>query len=262
MNSNFYVREVSKTTCIDFIQNHHYSPVMPSLTKHYIGFFNENEMVGALTLGWGTQPLQTIRKLFPDLTSEAYYEIGKMCVHDKMPRNTESQFLSLVKRWMVDNTNKILLYTLADGIVGKVGYVYQASNFMYGGSFWTDVYIGPDGEKIHPRSAKALCEENAKFLGKKRVFWLTPDFNRTKGIRRIRGKMFRYMLPLYKNERKRLLNAKWSIDYPKENDLEWKEQVAKGKYSKLQGIPKFALDVVNVNYKNVNSHRSNHIGDF
>jgi len=56
-----------------------------------------------------------------------------------------------------------MLYTLADGIVGRIGYVYQASNFLYGGFFWTDVYMGADGEKIHPRSARNLCKENAQW---------------------------------------------------------------------------------------------------
>lgn len=254
MNKNFSVREYDKVKCIDFVQKHHYSMVMPRLTKHYLGCFNKKKLVGVLTLGWGTQPLQTIRKLFGDLTSQDYYEIGKMCLHDDMPRNTESQFISLVKRWMQENTEKKFLYTLADGIVGKVGYVYQASNFYYGGFFWTDVYIGPDGEKIHPRTTKGLCKENAEFIGREKVFWLTPDFMKTKGIRRIRGKMFRYMLPLNRKSLKRL-KREWNRDYPKSDSLQWKEQIARGKYIKLDKMPQFALDVVRLNYKNVNRHK-------
>ena len=30
------------------------------------------------------------------------------------------------------------LFTWADGLVGKAGYVYQAFNFLYGGYIWTD----------------------------------------------------------------------------------------------------------------------------
>lgn len=258
-----YISEMNKYDCIEFIQRYHYSKVMPKLTKHYLGLFKDNQLVGTLTLGWGTQPLQTINKLFPGLTTEHYYEIGKMCIHDDMPKNTGSQFISKVKKWMKENTEKQLLYTLADGIVGKVGYVYQASNFYYGGFFWTPVYMGVDGEKIHPRTSKPLLVENAKLVGKKKLFWLTPEFMKLKGIKKIQGKMFRYIMPLNKNMKKVVRRAGWNFDYPKNNDLEWKEFVSKGKYVKMKEMPKFALDVVNLNYRNVHAHKkSTSIGDF
>jgi len=251
----FSIREYDSVECIDFTQAHHYSKVMPRLTKHYLGLFNDDEFVGVVTLGWGTQPLATINKLFPGYTTQDYYELGKLCVHDKMPRNTESQYISLLIKWMKENTDKKLLYTLADGIVGKIGYVYQASNFYYGGFFWTDVYIGADGEKIHPRTTRQLCKENAEFVGKDMVFWLTPEFMKKKGIRRIRGKMYRYVYPLNKKVRKEVEARGWNKDYPKDDSLIWKEQVAKNKYIVLPEIPQFALDVVNVNSNNVNRHR-------
>jgi len=255
----FEIKEIDKIIAIDFIQERHYSKVMPRLTKHWLGCFLDDELVGVLTLGWGTQPLQTIKKLFPDLKSEDYYEIGKMCMDDKMPRNSESQMISAVVRWMKKNLpEKKFLYTWADGIVGKVGYVYQGSNFYYGGFIWTDIYISPTGEKIHPRSSKALLKENAEFLGKEKLFWMTPDFMKLKGIRRIRGKQFRYIFPLNKQAKKIMekhSTVEWGRNYPKEVDLLWKEQVAKGKYEILEEKPKMDLSVVEVNVKNVNAHR-------
>ena len=83
-------------------------------------------------------------------------------------------------RWMKENTDCLFLYTMADGIMGKCGYVYQASNFYFGEKYWTQVYMMENGEKLHPRSAKLLCEENAKELGKSKVFWLTSDFMKKK----------------------------------------------------------------------------------
>lgn len=255
----FEIREIDKTIAIDFVQERHYSKVMPRLTKHWLGCFYGDELVGVITLGWGTQPLQTIKKLFPDLKSEDYYEIGKMCMDDKMPRNSESQMLSSVIRWMKKNLpEKKFLYTWADGIVGKAGYVYQASNFLYGGFIWTDIYISPTGEKIHPRSSKALLKENAEFLGKEKLFWMTPDFMKTKGIRRIRGKQFRYIFPLKKESKKILKNNStvgWGLSYPKEEDLLWKEQIDKGNYVFLDGKPEMDLSIVEYNSKNVNAHK-------
>lgn len=258
MKYNFHIREIDKFTAAELIQKHHYSLVMPKLTKHYLGVYLDDKLVGVLTLGWGTQPLQTIHKLFPSLTTKDYYEIGKMCMVPEMPRNSETQMISAVIRWMKANTpEKLFLYTLADGIVGKVGYVYQAANFLSGGYFWTDVYIGPDGEKIHPRTAKGLCKENAVFLKKEKVFWLTRDFMKTKGILRIKGKMFRYIMPLSSKARKLLDNStvKWTIEYPKEGDLEWKKQVEEG-YEVLKEKPAFDLTKVNVNKKNVEAYQT------
>ena len=34
----FTIREIDKCSSIPFIQKYHYSPVMPSITKHYLGF--------------------------------------------------------------------------------------------------------------------------------------------------------------------------------------------------------------------------------
>ena len=136
-----------------FVQERHYSPVMPKLTKKWLGAYQDDELVGVLTLGWGTNPMGTIKKMFPELTTADYYEIGKMCMDDEMPRNSESQMISATMKWMKENTPEIkYLYTWADGIVGKPGYVYQAANFLYGGFIWSDVYVSETGEKVHFRT--------------------------------------------------------------------------------------------------------------
>jgi len=259
MKYDFVIKEVNKYDAAELVQKYHYSKVMPKLTKHYLGSFFDNKMVGVITLGWGTQPRQTINKLFPGFTTKDYYEIGKMCMLPEMPKNSESQMLSTIIKWMKTNTpEKQFLYTWADGIVGKCGYVYSAANFLYGGFIWTDIYIGPDGEKIHPRTSHNLCLENAKFCGKEKIFWLTKDFMKMKGITRIRGKQFRYIMPLSKKARKLLdkSTVSWTIDnYPKEKDLEWKIQTDDG-YKILKEMPKMNLDVVNINKKNVNSYKT------
>ena len=37
--------------------------------------------------------------------------------------------LSALIKWVRQETDCLFLYTLADGIMGKCGYVYQAANF-------------------------------------------------------------------------------------------------------------------------------------
>ena len=142
MKLKFEIREIPKYDAVEFVRLHHYSPVMPSLTKHWLGGFLDEELKAVMTLGWGTQPKATINKMFTGLGTKDYYEIGKMCMLDEMPRNSESQMLSGVVNWMKKYCpEKKFLYTWADGIMGKPGYVYQAANILYGGYIWTQIYI-------------------------------------------------------------------------------------------------------------------------
>ena len=268
MKYEFQIKEVSRSYATDFIQSLHYSKIMPKLTKHFLGCYLENELVGVLTLGWGTQPKATIAKLFDGLDTKNYYEIGKMCMKEEMPKNSESQMISAVVKWMkVNAPERQFLYTWADGIMGKPGYVYQAANFLYGGFIWTQIYISDKGEKIHPRSARKLCEENVQFklerepdffVGKKgeRIYWLTQDFLDYKNILKVHGKQFRYILPLNKKARKLLKksNVEWNLNYPKGNDLVWNKSTKDGK-KRLESMPKIDSDMTEYNTKNVNAHR-------
>ena len=150
--------------------------------------------------------------------------------------------------------------------MGKPGYVYQSANFLYGGFIWTQIYISDKGEKIHPRSSRRLCDENVKFKlerepnffeGKKgeRIYWLTQDFLDHKGISKIHGKQFRYILPLNKKSRKLLKKSKveWNLNYPKGVDLIWNKSTKKGK-KQLGGMPDIDTNATEYNAKNVNAH--------
>lgn len=252
---NYIVEQMNKEEAIKFVQMYHYSKILPRLTKHYMGVYNENGLVGVITLGWGTQPLQTIKKIFPnhELITNDYIEIGKMCFSPFLNNNSHSgsQILSALVKWLKANTEYKFLYTLADGIMGKCGYVYQASNFKYIGDFTTSVYRDKRTfEKIHPRSARQLCEENAEWEGKEKVFWLTHDFCEYKGIEKINGLMFRYIYPLDKKSKK-ILNTydKYKeLSNPKDDDLIFKKRVRKGKFMLIEQ-PRFDMDVFNHNYQ-------------
>lgn len=259
MKHEFIIKQLTKFDATEFVQKYHYSPVMPTATKYYLGFFVGCRLEGVLTLGWGTQPRQTINKMFPGLDTKDYFEIGKMCMSDDMPKNSESQMVSSCVKWLKKNTNCLFLYTMADGIMGKCGYVYQASNFYFGEKYWTSVYLMENGEKLHPRSTRQLCKENAIFSGKEKIFWLTKDFMIHKGIKKINGYMFRYIYPLNKNAKKIMRNnstIKWGTNYPKDGDLEWYD-VTDVKNKKKISKPKFTFESVKYNAKNIESHKKN-----
>ena len=237
-----------------FVQERHYSSVMPKLTKHWLGCYENKNLVGVLTLGWGTRPKHTIQKIFPELNTQDYYEIGKMCMSEDMVRNSESQMLSKTLNWMKQNTPNIkYLYTWADGIVGKPGYVYQSANFLYGGFVWTDVYITENGEKVHPRTMQGIFPNNDGLK-----YGHRPNFEQLKKMKitRVFGKQFRYIYPMNKTHRKHLKNStmKWNLNYPKDKDLQWKVKgPGETEYTLTNTMPyKQDSSKVNHNSSNVN----------
>jgi GR25 family glycosyltransferase involved in LPS biosynthesis len=229
--------QINKKDANDFISKHHYRKIMPKLNKVFYGGFVEDRLVAVITFGWGTQPLNTIKKIFPSLTTKDYFEIGRLCLLDELPRNSESEFMAKVfKILKVDYPELKVVFSWSDGIMGKPGFVYQASNFLYAGKIKTDVYITKEGYLIHPRSAKKLLEANAFFENKKKLFWLTESFCKKNDIIRLKGFQFRYVLFLCnKKEQKFLLKETplvINIKYPKMEDVHFFTKNKFGKYEK------------------------------
>jgi len=270
MKFDFEVIEIDKTLATNFVQKYHYSPVMPAITKHYLGFFLSGELKGVVTLGWGTKPRHTFNKMFPNVgilekkdesfihnINDWYYEIGKMCLTIDLndTKGAGSQMVSSTIKWLKNNTTCQFLYTMADGIMGKCGFVYQASNFYYGEQYFTSVYLMENGEKLHPRTSKELCKENAKFSGKEKLFWMTTDFMEHKGIKRIDGLMFRYLYPLNKKAKRMMLresSMNWDKNYPKSKQLEWVDVTDMKNKKTLKERPPFTFENAKYN-KNIPS---------
>jgi len=209
---------ISKEQFVQMVYKYHYSKVLPKLTKIYLG---DSKLNAVVSLGWGVRPLHTIKKLFPSLKTKDYLEIGKMCLNDDSPKNSESMFISQIIKWLKQNRPALkVLFTWADGMLGKAGYIYQASNFLYGGFIWTDTYFSSEGEKIHPRATGKIGGRPSS-LKMIKLNW-----------KHYRGKQFRYCYFLCKKrEKKRLLSestVEWTLNHPKDKDLEWKEKTDNG----------------------------------
>ena len=234
------VRPIAYRQAQELVMKFHYSQVMPKLTKMTLGLFSGERLVGACTLGWGVRPEHTIKKIFPTLGTADYLEIGKLCCDEAMPRNTESAFLAGVVACVKKLRPEIkVLYSWADAIIGKPGYVYQAANFFFGGHIWTEIYLSENGTRVHPRTMQGLSE--TKGLGKmnSRSYEVTTAL----GFQKWFGMQLRYAYPLCsKGEWKKLLAGspeKWTRgNYPKMADLKWQKQTAKGEREEC-GMPPF-----------------------
>lgn len=143
---------------------------------------------------------------------------------DEMPRNSESQMLSQLVKWMKINLPEIkMLFTWADGMLGKVGYVYQASNFIYAGYSGGEMYL-KDGVKLHVRQMKSFLVSEGK---KDNRITVRPTLEQMRkyDIQHFKGKQYRYLLFLCNKREKRRLLEECLIDLalprPKDDDLSW-----------------------------------------
>lgn len=254
MKYDFLTKEINKEEALKMIQEYHYSNTLPRLNKHFIGFYLKDELVGVVTLGWGTRPLHTIKKIFPSLETKDYYEIGRMCMTEEMPRNSESQMISKLTKWIKENEPDVkVLFTWADGIMGKVGYVYQSCSFLYGGFNETDIYM-KDGIKIHPRQTRSLFIKDKNDTRKT----IRPTFEQMQrfGIKHIKGRQFKYLKFLCnKTEKKRLLKEcliDLNFDYPKEDELKWRVKNDDGKWIECDK-PYYKTDTQNMSDLKLNN---------
>lgn len=239
----YTIREISKDDALDVILRYHYSNSLPKINKHFLGFFLEDTLVGVVTLGWGTRPKHTIKKIFPSLDTKDYLEIGRMCMLDAMPRNSESQMLSQLVKYIKGNYPEVkVLFTWADGMLGKAGFVYQASNFYYAGFSQTDMYLYK-GIKIHPRQTKQIFGlENDTRKSVRPTLEQLNKYN----IQHYKGIQLKYIFFLCRKSLKKKLikesTAELSFDYPKNNNLWWKVKNTSGKWTDSKK-PNYLTDI-------------------
>ena len=242
MKYNFTIKPITKEEAIDMIQTYHYSNTLPKINKYFLGCFLDNKLVGCVTLGYGTRPLHTIQCLFDNLVSEDYLEIGRMCMTNDMPKNSESQMLKAIIKWIKNNLPIKVLFTWADGMLGKCGYVYQASNFIYVGKSDSDIYLF-DGYKIHPRQTRDLFKKDNNDTR----ITIRPTIQQLKeyGIDRYKGHQFKYLYLLGNHKEKKELQSHSlfkSLPYPKEKDLTWRKYNLDNKKWESSSMPPYKTD--------------------
>lgn len=225
MKYDFTIKEVSKEEALAMVRKYHYSDTLPRINHHFLGCFLGGEMVGVVTLGYGTRPRHTIQCLWPQLDTPDYLEIGRMCMTEDMPRNSESQMLSLVSSWIKANVPDCkVLFTWADGIMGKPGYVYQACSYWYAGFIESEIYER-DGVKMHVRGMKPLLVKDPK-NDKRITVRPTLEQMRELGIRHYKGRQFRYLhflcSPRQAKQLRKTCLVPLTKDYPKGEALKWR----------------------------------------
>ena len=227
---NMELRPIKKSLSEEIVKRIHQSNTLPKTTKYALGVYIDDVLEGTITLGYGTRPKHTIKKMFPSLDTKDYLEIGRMCINNDFKTNTESQMLSKTMKWVKRNLPHIkLIFTWANGLLGKIGTVYQASNFLYGGYIITECYV-IDGYQLHPRGFKQLYHPNDP----RKTVKPNAEEKKKYGITHIKGKQFRYVyFTCGYSERNRLVQEsefEWNTNYPRLEDCSWRKWVGRWKW--------------------------------
>ena len=129
---------------------HHYLHSLPGGTCLAFGVFLGNRLLGALTLGVG--PLNA-HSLVEGARPEDCLVLTRLWLSDELPANSETRVLGVVLRSLRRHTKVKFLVSYADPSQGHLGYIYQASNWLYAGlSQATPLYDLGDGQARHSRS--------------------------------------------------------------------------------------------------------------
>ena len=124
-------RTITSQTMNDIVVKNHYAHrAVPSSWS--FGCFNDGELMGVISFGKPASP-HLCRGICGEENAERVYELNRLWLDDKCPKNSESRFIS----WSIRELSKIrphlILVSYADTGANHSGAIYAATNWIYTG---------------------------------------------------------------------------------------------------------------------------------
>jgi len=192
-NGKIELRESPNNQVDRMVEKYHYSH---KATQNRFLSFLVNKDMGFLQLGYGIRPYlkHTISNL---IENNNYCEFDRMWLTDELPKNSESQVISLLMSYLRQVYPKIIfVITYADSSVGNTGVIYKATSAIPIGKVNVDFYLLSTGERVHPVSMWHRHKSRSWALMKT----LYP------GIKHIKnGYQYRFLYILHRGIRKQFL---------------------------------------------------------
>jgi hypothetical protein len=171
------VRPVTSQLANALVIEHHYLHRRTSISYAF-GLFSGDDIVGVVT--FGTPPSRHLQMSACPSDPSLVIELNRLWVHDDMPRNSESWFVSRALKLLP----ALIVVSYADPKAGHYGYVYRALNFNYGG--WTDMerktprfdYVPLDPSKHTREAFRSGYSERVRRIAKVK-YWIAAGPNRT-----------------------------------------------------------------------------------
>jgi len=181
----------------DYIKTNHYSGTFVANSTHHFKVEINGAMVGVLQFGHPMNPASG-PSVVRDAKPGSYLELNRMHLQDVAPKNSESQAIAAcIKVLRALNRRLEWVQSFADERCGRNGIVYQAANFLFCGSH-TSTFWELDGEVFH--NIEMTANESKARRPAARALQ-----ERKAEAKRFELRQFRYILPLHRSVRGRLL---------------------------------------------------------
>lgn len=128
--SMYAVAPLHPARAAEVVVAEHYLHRKPGISYAF-GLYCSGDLVGVVT--FGTPASRQLQLSACRTAPELVIELNRLWVHDDMPRNSESWFVSRALRMLPPR----IVVSYADTSYGHVGYIYRALSFKYAG--WTDM---------------------------------------------------------------------------------------------------------------------------
>ena len=206
IKSKYQVRSIDSEQTKEWLLKKHYLKRMPNISYAF-GLYEGQILIGVLTIG-KPPSLSLCENVCGVEYKNFVYELNRLCINDKLPKNTLSHFLGASFNLIRDN---LILVSYADTQWGHHGYIYQATNWVYTGL--TD-----------PKVDK-LIKGNEKHSRHNSGYNSNTEFERKE-----RSRKHRYIYFVGKRKREFRKKLKWEVlPYPKGDnnryDSSYKPQV-------------------------------------
>lgn len=163
-----------------------------------LGLYTDNDLVGVGVIGKPASYTLCNAMCGKD-ESKNVGEFNRLWVSDEMPRNTESWFMARILRASPYD----ILVSFADTAVGHVGYIYQATNWLYTGLSLAQKYYrvktdGTSSPEQYRRRARRTKKDIVRIYGENMVeeYWSSTKHRYVYFTRRRRELLQRLQYPI------------------------------------------------------------------
>lgn len=125
---DYSIKEIPYALAMDIVTKNHYLH-RKCPCSHAFGLFDKNDKIKGCIV-YGVSCSSTLLKgICGEDEQHNIYELNRLWVSDDVPKNGESYLISNT----IKKLDKEIIVSFADTSQGHVGYVYQATNFLYCG---------------------------------------------------------------------------------------------------------------------------------
>lgn len=202
IKDKYKVISIKPSLCKEWLLYKHYAHRIPSISYAF-GLYDterQSDLVGVLTIGKPAS-YTLCKGILGDYFSEIVYELNRLVIKDSTEKNALSYFVGGSLKLL---NNPLCLVSYADQNQNHVGYIYQATNWIYTGlSSVEKKYFMDSGEVVMTRrhiDTKGVILKTEKQLPKHRYVYFVGTKHQ---VRQMKSMLKYPVLPYPKGENKR-----------------------------------------------------------